>query len=385
MKILFASDMSFNFIENCPEEQAVKEAMSEVSSLFEDADYSIVNLENIFGDKEAYKPIPKSGPNLISDDSFARYIEVLNPSVVGLANNHTGDFGEDAILHTIDVLREKGYPCIGAGETIDDAYRPYLIDHNGVRIGIIAVCENEFGCAKATKAGAAGYSLSLVKEKIKKLEEIGYMSVIYFHGGNEYNPFPSPGKKELYRHFIDIGASAVVAMHTHCPQGFEIYDGKPIVYSMGNFYFPAGGSLGSLKSWSYGYMTQLEFTKDQILLTTVPYYFDLKGICLLKGEELDDFNNYLHYISGVIQDDLLLREYFESWCAYRGNSYSRFIQFEEDYLKDNSKKVAETRNIFYCEAHCEMIKEFLQLCYENRLEEAKYRLEEIKRLQNMEI
>ena len=51
MKILFASDMSFNFIENCPEEQAVKEAMSEVSSLFAEADYSIVNLENIFGNK----------------------------------------------------------------------------------------------------------------------------------------------------------------------------------------------------------------------------------------------------------------------------------------------------------------------------------------------
>ena len=41
------------------------------------------------------------------------------------------------------------------------------------------------------------------------------------------------GKTELYRHFIDIGAAAVIAMHTHCPQGYEIYNGAPIVYSKG--------------------------------------------------------------------------------------------------------------------------------------------------------
>jgi len=194
MNILFASDMSFNFIEKCPEEQVIKDGMSEVSSLFAEADYSIVNLENIFGNKEAYKPIPKSGPNLISDDSFAGYIEALNPSVVGLANNHTGDFGKEAIFHTIDILKEKGYPCIGAGENINDAYRPYLIERDGVRVGIVAVCENEFGCAKPTEAGAAGYSLSLVNKAIKNSDNLLQSLILQINPLNhshDYNMLPA--------------------------------------------------------------------------------------------------------------------------------------------------------------------------------------------------
>lgn len=385
MKILFAADMSFNFLESYPGDEAVEKAMSQVVPYFADADASIVNLENILGEKTDYEPIPKCGPNLISSDEFVKYIEVLNPSVVGMANNHTGDFGEGAVFHTMDVLQSKGYPWIGAGKNLEEAYKPYLIDDGNMRVGIIAVCENEFGGAKMDKAGSAGYRLGMLTAEIKRLKEAGYMSIIYFHGGNEYYPFPSPGKKELYRHFIDLGASAVVAMHTHCPQGYEMYEGKPIIYSMGNFFFPAKGGLGRLRTWFYGYMVQLEFAQGEISVTTIPYHFDETGICLLQGEELNAFWRYLDYISGVIADDVLLREYFEAWCAYQGEEFSGYIRFEKSYFKDHSSCVACTRNIFYCEAHGELMKELLNLCYENRLDEAGGKIEKIKQLQKLEL
>lgn len=69
---------------------------------------------------------------------------------------------------------------------------------------------------------------------------------------------------ELYRHFIDLGAEAVIAMHTHCPQGYEFYNGKPIVYSMGNFFFPH--KKDKEKSWYHGYMSELDISRDGILV-----------------------------------------------------------------------------------------------------------------------
>ena len=76
--------------------------------------------------------------------------------------------------------------------------------------------------------------------------------------------FPSPAKTELYRHFVDLGARAVIAMHTHCPQGYEIYNGCPIIYSMGNFFFPL--TRNRISTWDIGYMTMLDITKEKYLI-----------------------------------------------------------------------------------------------------------------------
>lgn len=383
MKILFGADMSFNYMPCFPGNENVHKAMKDTADKIKTADFSIVNLENIYGNKEDYVPIPKCGPNLISQDEYVEYIKALNPSVVGLANNHTGDFGEEAVLHTFDVLNKEGYPFIGAGANIYEAYKPYICSKDGVEVGIIAVCENEFGGAKENKAGSAGYNFTLLSKGIKDLLAKGIYPVIYFHGGNETNPFPSPGKKELYRHFVDMGAKAVVAMHTHCPQGYEIYDGCPIVYSMGNFFFPAVRE-GDQSTWFCGYMTEINFEKEKTELKIYPYKFDFDGIYFLSGDSLDKFNKYIDQLSEVIADDRKLALYFDAWCARYGYDYAKYhMRFSEEMLKDNSQMSAGPRNLYTCEAHNELLKNFLILCYENRVEEAKVLLTEIEELQSV--
>lgn len=385
MKILFAADMSFNYMPEYPGKNAVISQMTMAAEKFKDSDFSILNLENIFGNKDDFEPIPKCGPNLISSDDYVEYINALNPSVVGLANNHTGDYGEKAVFHTLDVLRENGYPYIGAGENIEEAYKPFICEKDNVKIGIIAVCENEFGGAKKDKAGSAGFNLSLLLKEIKKLEKNNIKSVIYFHGGNETNPFPSPGKKELYRHFIDMGASAVVAMHTHCPQGYEMYNECPIIYSMGNFYFPALRE-GDQVTWFYGYMTELIFGEDKTEINIIPYRFDFEGIHILENEKYEEFIKYISYLSEVIADDEKLGKFFDAWCAIYGYDYAtNHMHFSEDLIYDNSWDVAGKKNLFSCEAHTELLRGYLTLCYENRVDEAKKCVEEIETLQRFEL
>lgn len=384
LKILFASDMSFNYIKEIPDKELVERLMSEASNVFEKSDFSIVNLENVFGSNQIGNPIIKSGPNLISDDSYIEYINIIKPTVIGLANNHAGDFGDEALFHTVDMLEENGYKCIGAGRDIAEAYRPAIFEKDGVIVAVFAICENEFGIADDESAGAAGYNLTMVTNAILSAKENGFMPIIYFHGGNEHNPFPSPGKVELYRHFIDLGASAVIAMHTHCPQGYELYKECPIVYSMGNFYFPSD-QLAISKSWNYGYMTVLDISKLKISIEIMPYKFDFGYHNLLSGAEKNNFLKYIEYISRPIKQSKLLKEYFDSWCIISGlNNYVNHVTVSKEMLSDGAKALRHIKNIFSCEAHNELINNTIRIIFEGRYDNAKIHIDEIKRLQNMD-
>lgn len=386
MNILFAADMSFNYFPNFPGIDTVKQTMKETSECFASADFSVVNLENIFGEKDAFEPIVKSGPNLICGDEFVSYIDMLNPTAVGMANNHCGDYGEGAINHTIGLLKEKQYQVFGAGKDIEEAYLPAVFEKDGVKVAVIAVCENEFGIAGENTAGSAGYSLERTTKSIFTAREQGMLPVIYFHGGNERNPFPSPGKVELYRHFIDLGAKAVIAMHTHCPQGYETYRGCPIIYSMGNFFFPKPSECNVIPSWNYGYMTSLNITQEQISFEILPYRFSMDTHIILKGKEKEDFFRYMEVLNAPINNKNRLRSLFDSWCIMEGmGTYIRFVKFSEEMKNAGASAVATTKNIFSCEAHNELIKNCFNIMFEERLEEAESEIETITKLQQMQI
>lgn len=384
MKILFASDISFNYIHQYVGDEKAVSAFSEVADEFRKVDFSIVNLENILGNREDYEPIEKSGPNLIAEDRFIKFIDILNPSAVGLANNHTCDYGEKAMFHTMDMLRSREYQMCGAGKNIDEAYIPAIFQKDGVKVYIIAICENEFGIAKKNLSGTAGYNLTRVKKTIKSAVSEGAKPIIYFHGGNEQNPFPSPGKKELYRHFVDMGASAVIAMHTHCPQGYEVYEGAPIIYSMGNFYFPKPSEFVLTPSWNIGYMTKLDITKDGISFEIIPYRFDMEGLYLLKSAEKESFMKYIYELCAPIDDDDKLQEYFDAWCTMYGvGVYAKTLVFKDEMVSGSN--CAVLKNLFSCEAHNELMINSMKILFERRYEDAKKYVPYIEKLQNIKL
>ena len=116
----------------------------------------MLNMESVFGKEEDGAPIPKTGPNMVVKEEYAEYIHALNPDILGMANNHTMDYGEGIFRYTRKMMEERGYTCIGAGENIDEAYKPAIIEKDGVSVAIIAVCENEFGAATLDACGTAG-------------------------------------------------------------------------------------------------------------------------------------------------------------------------------------------------------------------------------------
>ncbi len=348
MKLSFMGDINFRNFDGITLEKS-KEILFEVGEELKNVDYRIVNLETPLADKEKHKPIPKSGPNLICSPKCISFLNALDADVAVLANNHMGDFGDRALMETISLLDENNIQHIGAGRNIKEAYESVRLGN----VSMIAVCENEFGIADENNCGTAGYDIRRLYNSIQAEKKISDYVIVIFHGGNEFNPLPSPDVVERYRMICDMGADAVIAMHTHCPQGYEIYDGKPIVYSMGNFMFQPGKWRAVSASWHYGYISRLCIENKGISLEVVPYRFDETArIKIFKGKEREKMMAYLQKISEIIQDEKELRKYYMGWCY----NHQWFPQPPEEYggLKD---RLADQKNLVTCEAHYGMIKE----------------------------
>ena len=217
---------------------------------------------------------------------------------------------------------------------------------------------------------------------IQKAAAEGSKPIIYFHGGNEINPFPSPGKVELYRHFVDLGAEAVIAMHTHCPQGYEFYREKPIVYSMGNFFFPR--SSNRKITWDYGYLCELDLGNDGVALTVHPYRFDLNKVTMLQGKDKAYFMKYLGCLCEPLKDSGKLQNLFDSWCLTQNYVHS-LAQYKMEYFADGyAEEIKGIKNVFGCEAHNELATNTFKMIFEGRVEQARAGVEVIRKLQNLE-
>ena len=384
MKIIFASDLSLNYVQTAPTECEAQSVFADARAEFEKADFSFLNLETVFGDRGDYTPLVKSGPSLLCSYDFFRYIDALKPSALGLANNHARDFGDEALADTMRFLEKKGYPYCGVGMNLDEAYRPHIFEKDGTRVAIYAIAENEPGYAEDDHGGMAGYNVTRVTRVLRSSRERGEIPIVFFHGGNEHNPFPSPAKTDLYRHFVDLGAAAVIAMHTHCPQGTEYYNGAPIIYSMGNFFFPWKERKPPF--WHHGYMTLLDISDDGVKYEIIPYNFDKDYHKVLKGEERVKFMRYMDYISAPLSDPKKIREYFGAWCVKMGvRGFLPGFKFEPEMLSGDQKTIARFKNLLGCEAHNELLTTSAKIIYDGNVEKYAELIPEIERLQNMEI
>lgn len=208
----------------------------ELQLLLNQSDINIVNFEAPV--HSAGKPARKSGPNISQHVDAPQWLEDRGFNVVSLANNHVMDYGLTGLEKTLEGF--KSARVIGAGEW-DAAYQMTIVDLMGMKIGILAGTHCEFGTLteKNDEIGCAWCMSPEFESQILNRGGVNYLIVIN-HGGVEYLDYPLPEWRETYEKWIDMGADAVIASHPHVPQGWEIYKGKPICYSLGNFCFQTG-------------------------------------------------------------------------------------------------------------------------------------------------
>lgn len=195
-------------------------------------------------------PIRKSGPCISQSPDAPSWLERAGFNAVSLANNHSMDFGKDGLEATRKAFSEA--VTMGAGE-FSEAYSFHRFDLDGNSVGIICASQGEFG----TLYGSDGYGCAWVSHREIDRMILGNKDsvdvlLLYLHCGVEYLDVPIPEWRESYRRFIDLGADAVIASHPHVPQGWEMYNGKMIVYSLGNFCFQLSGSMKVREHWFDG-------------------------------------------------------------------------------------------------------------------------------------
>ena len=331
-------------------------------------DYCITNLEAPI--TSCNNKIKKTGPNLKSSYNALKLLQKVGFNLVTLANNHILDYGEDGLIETISNLNELKIEFVGAGKSIQEARKPYIINKDGYSIGILNFAENEFCSASTNRAGANPVNIISNYYDIRNLKEKVDYVIVIVHGGREHYPLPPPKTRERYRFYADCGADLVVGHHTHCYSGYEKWNDSLIFYSLGNFIFDYKKKYRT-GLWTEGFGLELDFnSKGLYSFSLIPYYQGRKESPQLKLMEKQDSSIFFERIKElneiIVSDEL----FFNSWNKHlkkERNFYLANLHIDNPYLRAgvikgliphfpyNRNKELLFLNLFRCETHHELM------------------------------
>lgn len=278
---------------------------SQLETIIKSCDFAVCNLEAPIQHENMQK-IKKAGPYLYQARESIKYLKEKGFNICSLANNHIYDYGQKGLEYTIREIISNGMDFIGAGLNFENAYLPKILEKNNIKIGLLAACENEFGCLYEEK-NRGGYAWLLhhrMEDNIRALKTQSDFVVLVAHAGVEDIDIPIKEWRDKYRRFCDIGVDVVVGHHPHVPQGFERYKNSLIFYSLGNFYFDT--SFFENKS-DDSYSVVLNFEKGNkvgyelifhkkingktTLIEEKEASFDMSYLCKILGSEYEVKNN----------------------------------------------------------------------------------------------
>jgi poly-gamma-glutamate synthesis protein (capsule biosynthesis protein) len=199
-------------------------------------DLTVGNLECVVS--TLGKPEPKEFTFEANPAGFRRLVDA-GFDIVSLANNHSGDYGKDAFTDMLRHLPEYEITPLGAGTNLATAHQPVIRTLRTTTVAFLAYCQigPENFQATATTPGHAWLDPDLMRADIARVRHQADFVVVFTHWGIEYQPVESDQQQAMARLAIDAGADFVVGAHPHVIQPSEMYRGKPIVYSLGNFVF----------------------------------------------------------------------------------------------------------------------------------------------------
>lgn len=158
---------------------------------------------------------------------------------LGLANNHIMDFGSRALKETLVVLDTNQIAHSGAGLIEEDALKPAILQLGSLKVALLSfdrVGPIEYK-ATSTKPGSAWGNTEQILHSITEAKSKADLVIIAIHWGADYVPEVADWQRKLAHACIDAGAVAIVGHHPHMVLPVEVYKGKPILYSVGNFSF----------------------------------------------------------------------------------------------------------------------------------------------------
>ncbi|MCF7858648.1 MAG: CapA family protein [Candidatus Cloacimonetes bacterium] len=245
-----------------------------LSILGDNADITVANLECPLTNHNIHHPTKtiyfKGSPENAAGLAFAGI------DLVSMANNHVSDYMLEGMQETMNTLDQYGISYSGAGENSYEAYKPQYISKKGVNLAFLRSSDRTgqynnyqpYLQAGFNKFGFAYMTPYYIMEQIAAVEDNSDLIIVETHSGSEYSTAPGANYDsmdifagwdekdfaededytpridvphmwdiEIRHHMVDSGADIVICHHPHIIQGLEIYNGKLIAHSLGNFIF----------------------------------------------------------------------------------------------------------------------------------------------------
>ncbi len=314
IKLLFCGD----FVCQSPAEIAVD---SSISALFNRQDYVCVNFEAPI--RNEGKPIIKSGPSLTQSSDSPKFLENLGVNLILLSNNHMMDCGKDGCEITIQSFSENTI-TLGAG-LFPQLFDLTIIEKDSCRIGLLNLTHKEFGAlgidSMKNDYGTTWINHPLVNQIILESKSKCDKLFVLPHAGVEDIEVPLPEWRARYKEFIDLGADMIIGSHPHTPQGWEYYKGKPIFYSLGNFYFKSKSTQHNA-NWYNGLAIEVSIDSNKVSFIVHNTEFGDTSIRLETSKERDEFNTRL---CEYLQNDTLYYEYLDDYMRKLWPTYQLYL------------------------------------------------------------
>jgi len=202
----------------------------------------IMCLNNEFTYSTRGEPLAGKAYTFRADPKRVEVLQQLGVDAVTLANNHVYDYGKEALLDTFTVLEDAGISYFGAGDTLQRAIEPLYFEIDGKTVALVAASRAEkykmTPQATDTEPGILRcYDTELFLQVIREAKAHADFCIAFVHWGTEYSYELEQVQTDTGKEYLNAGADAVIGAHSHCLQGMEYYDGKPIIYSLGNYWF----------------------------------------------------------------------------------------------------------------------------------------------------
>ena len=210
---------------------------------FERAHVRLCNLECAIADHgQPWTRTPKAF-HFRSDAKNVAVLEAARIDLVSLANNHTLDYGEEALLETLGVLDRHGIGHAGAGADQRGAAHPALAASRDLRVALLAFTDNEPEWeATPGRPGTRFVPVDTEDERAKRLfasvsaaKARADVVVVAAHWGSNWGYRPEPAHVPFAHRLVEAGADIVFGHSCHVLRGIEVYRERPILYGAGDF------------------------------------------------------------------------------------------------------------------------------------------------------
>lgn len=220
--------------------------------VFRGVDLSLLNLEGPISGTEINDDWQSGSLVFNFPPETTSVLKYLNINSVSLANNHSANAGSLGLANTKKVLSDVGIKYFGKPDDYDE--NSVLRIDGEIPLSIIGIMTLD------------SFDNSALEAKIKAEKVAGRFVMVYPHWGTEYAPKHSASQKQLSKSWISAGADLIIGSHPHVTEDFEIVDGKPVIYSLGNFVFDQFFSDVTQQ----GLVVAGTITKDKITLSFLP-------------------------------------------------------------------------------------------------------------------